>query len=698
MTCASCAASINRLLQRKGLKDVSANAATGEVHFKAEPTVSLPGVYDAIDGLGYHVVREGEDSLHSTHEGGGHGPSEDRFLPLCIFLTVPLLAHMFTAWAPLHNPWVQAALATPVFLMGTIAFGPSAFRSLRAGAPNMNVLIVLGATAAFGYSLLSLLPGTGAHRYLFFETAASIITLVMLGNRLEHRTVKRTTASIDALARLQPRRARLVMRDSIGRETVMDVDTAHLRTGDLVRVATGEAIPTDGVVVEGTAGVDEGMITGEGRPVLKTIGDAVVGGTVTADGGLLVETTAVGKASALARIIRLVQEAQGAKPPLQKLADKIAAVFVPAVLGISGLTLVINYFIINSSLPEAVSRAIAVLVISCPCAMGLATPAAVAVGLGRAARRGILIKGGDTLERMKGLRTVVFDKTGTLTTGALRIGAADVQGMEEEAFREVAAALETHSAHPIARSIVRQWGSGSSVALHGVVEHKGRGVEGTDAGGARWQIGSYRWLSPAGAPDDSYDLYLLQNGTYRGAIRLEDDLRPDAAETVRQLKRMGLRTVLLSGDKAEHCARIGAALGLDEVHAEATPESKDRILQTLTAAGPTAMVGDGINDAPALARATVGFSLSDATGIAVQSAQVILSSARLSSLPEAIRLGTYTEATIRSNLFWAFLYNVVAIPVAAAGLLHPTWGAGVMALSDVVLVLNSLRLGVRRLT
>lgn len=695
MTCGNCALSISQLLAKRGAKHVSANASSGEVHFTAAEATDVPAALDAIDDLGYRVIRESTPSESGVaHHGHDHGSGTAWMLPTCVLLTVPLLAHMFIHAPLLHNAWFQWALATPVFGIGLYAFAGSAFRSLKHGLPNMNVLIVLGATAAYAYSLAAL--ATGDHRYLFFETAASIITLVMAGNWLEARTVKATTASIDALARLQPQRARLVMVDSIGKETVIEVDSRDVRTGDLVRVATGDGIPVDGVIERGEASVDERAITGESLPAQKGAGDAVVGGTILLDGTALIRATTVGEKSALANIVRLVRQAQGSKPPLQKLADRISAVFVPAVLGIAAVTFLVNFFLLNHLFAESMARAIAVLVISCPCAMGLATPAAVAVGLGRAARMGILVKGGDTLERMRGLKQMVFDKTGTLTTGELLVEDVVAAGMSEEEFRRRVAALEGHSSHPIAKSIVRQWGSGDGDFFTEVREEKGRGMEGADRDGKRWRLGTRAWADVLTAPA-GYDLYLTQDGAFRGALKLSDELRPDAAATIEELKRMGFRTILLSGDRREKCEAVAAQLGMDEVLAEKTPEEKNAVLEKLSAQAPTGMVGDGINDAPALARAAVGFSLGDATQIAIGSASVILSSNKLSALPRAIRLGMYTEATIKSNLFWAFIYNIVAIPIAAAGLLHPTWGAGVMALSDVVLVLNSLRLGVRRL-
>jgi Cu+-exporting ATPase len=695
MTCGNCALTISKLLEKKGLKHISANAASGEVNFTAPESVNVDGIYNDIDGLGYHVVREGEERTHDGHDHE-HVGSTTALLIINIILTVPLLAHMFSSWHVLHMPWVQFALATPVFIIGSYVFMPSAFRSLKHGIPNMDVLIVIGATAAYVYSLIGLLFFIDrAHDFLFFETAASILTLVMVGNWLEHKTVKSTTVAIDALVKLQPQTARIVMTDSIGKETILEVESKFVRNGDVVLVNNGDSIPVDGEIIKGDAQIDEHMITGESAPVHKRIGDGVVGGTLILDGNIKVKATAVGNASVLSGIIKMVREAQAVKPALQKLADKISAIFVPVVLGISVLTLLINWFIVDLSFSQAMMRAIAVLVISCPCAMGLATPAAVAVGLGRAARNGILVKGGDTLEQLKTIKQIVFDKTGTLTTGQLQVSSFNAE-IDGEQFRSVVAAMEKHSSHPIARSVSSQWADAPAFDLQEVNEVKGKGMQATDAEGNVWKLGSEKWLRPS-AQHAGSDLYLYKNDVHTGSLRINDTLRPDAKQTITTLKGMGYTVILLSGDKKEKCEALGAELGMDMIYSERSPAQKNEILDLLLQKAPTAMVGDGINDAPALAKATVGISLSQSTQIAIQSANVILSNDRLSSLPKAIRLGIYTDQTIKQNLFWAFIYNIVAIPVAAMGYLTPVWGAGIMALSDVVLILNSLRLGIRNI-
>lgn len=700
MTCGNCALTISKLLEKKGVTNISANAASGDVSFTIVDSDNVDKIFDAIDDLGYKVVRDEEkhDHAHHDHHNHDHSSVTDKLWYVAILFTIPLLLHMFVPWGFLQNPWTQLVLSLPVFAIGTYVFLPSAYRSLKHGLPNMNVLVMLGASAAFFYSIIGLFFFSDqAHNFLFFETAASIITLVMTGNWLEHRTVKSTTVAIDALVKLQPQYAKLVMTDSIGKETILEVESKYVKHDDILIVNNGDSVPVDGMVVFGDAHIDEHMITGESMPVHKRLNDIVVGGTLITEGNIKIKATTVGNASVLASIIKMVREAQAIKPRLQKLADKISAIFVPSVLVIAAVTFLVNYFFVGIDFTSSMMRSIAVLVISCPCAMGLATPAAVAVGLGRAAKNGILIKGGDTLSSLKTIKQIVFDKTGTLTTGKLQIESFSLNGIEENVFKSIVAALEQNSSHPIAKSVLAQWNNTLGFSFSKIKELKGMGLEAEDEDGNIWRLGSEKWLHENANSDKGFDFYLYQNDLYKGALKIADELRADAIETIKELKKMGYKTILLSGDKKSKCKEIAQTLGIDEVYAEQTPEQKNQVLDKLMHIAPTAMVGDGINDAPALAKATVGISLSESTQIAIQSANVILSNNHLSTLPRAIRLGIYTEQTIRQNLFWAFIYNIIAIPVAAVGLLTPIWGAGIMALSDVVLILNSLRLGVRKI-
>jgi Cu+-exporting ATPase len=700
MTCGNCALTISRFLEKKGMKHISANAASGELNFTTVQDTDVDRIYKGINELGYKVIKPGEEEDHA-HQGHHHhgSPQLKRMLAICIIFTAPLLLHMFAGHnSILNNPWLQLALCIPPYSIGLYHFGTSAYRSLKNGIPNMDVLIIMGATAAFVYSVTGMLLYTrDAHQYLFFETTATIITFVLAGNYIEERTSNATTSAIKALAQLQPSRARLVMTDSIGKESIMEIESKYLKLNDVVLVNDGDSIPVDGVVLSGTADVNESMITGESMPVTKEPGDTVTGGAVITAGNMRIRATAVGEATALSEIIRLVQKAQGAKPPMQKLADKISAVFVPAVLGIAILSFLVNYFIADVAFAQSMMRSIAVVVIACPCAMGLATPAAVAVGLGRAARNGILIKGGDTLEQFKDIRQIVFDKTGTLTTGKLAIKSFETSGISEQEFKAVVTGLEQFSAHPIAKSLLRQWSDATPLPLKDITETKGLGIRAADHEGNKWELGSYRLLEKGLHANPLLDLHLLKNGQWVGGISMQDELREDAVATIGTLHRDGFQTVLLSGDHQIKVEEVSGMLGIDKVMFQQTPAQKMEHLEQLIKAGPTLMVGDGINDAPALAKADIGVSLSDATKVAMQSAQVILSGNKLSSLSKAIKLGRFTYQTIRQNLFWAFFYNILAIPLAAMGYLSPIWAAAVMAFSDVILVLNSLRLNYRKI-
>lgn len=689
MNCSSCALTISRYLEKKGMEDVVISVATEELQFNAPGGADTDEVLKGINHLGYQVILPDAAGSKTSF----FNTLNFKFI-FCLVFTAPLLLHMWVDWHWLHNPWVQLALTVPVYIVGMLHFGGSAFRSLRNGMANMDVLITLGATAAFAYSLTGTLQNLGED-YLFYETTAAILTLVFLGNLLEERSVKSTTTAIAELARMQHTRAKRIHANGEGQEHIDEIDNEELRVGDRVLVNTGDKVPMDGTIYWGNGHVNESMITGESTPVSKKEKDKVIGGTILEDGSLKLYITATGKDTVLSYIIDLVKQAQGNKPPMQKLADRISAIFVPLVLGIALVTFLGWYFPGGASLDVALMRSIAVLVIACPCAMGLATPAAVMVGLGRAARNGILIKGANTLEAFRNIRQIVFDKTGTLTTGKLQLGQWQAIGMPEETFRSMVFSLEKYSSHPIARSVVACWKGVPETALQQVREHKGMGMAARDAEGNEWKLGSFI-MAKVATTDDTHNIYLLKNGVLAGWLDFTDELRADAKAVMAQLKESGIRTILLSGDMQRKCDQIAQELGMDEVFAEQSPEQKLQKIDALMALAPVAMVGDGINDAPALAKASIGISLSDSTQVAMQSANVILLNNQLGSLPLALGLGRHTYLTIKQNLFWAFIYNVVAIPVAALGYLNPIIGALVMGLSDVVLAINSVRLRFKR--
>lgn len=698
MDCATCALTINKYLDKEGAKEIKVNFATGDVSFSINPTQSVEHISKGLEDLGYKVVNE---AAHS--HAHGHTESKTGFLKnnaqrfwFCLPFTLVLMLHMIPA---MHHSWImqphiQLILVLPVYIVGMSFFGVSAWKSIRNGMPNMNVLIALGATAAFVYSLYGLI--TGQHEYIFFETTATVITLVFLGNYIEDKTVENTQSQLKKLAETQVVMANMIAYDNEHNEHIFPVESNTLGTGDLILIKSGEQVPADCKILWGEAYVNESIITGESTPVKRGYKEKLIGGSVLTDGTVKAQVTAVGDATVLSGIIHMVKEAQGEKPPVQQMADKISAVFIPIVLGIAALTLIINWMVLKDFTPSLM-RAIAVLVIACPCAMGLATPAAIAVGLGRGARNGILFRNATSLENFKNITQVVFDKTGTLTTGNFTITGyqAIQEHISEDDFKRLVYSLEKYSNHPIAKAIVQAWKTNNEIRWQKVEEIKGEGMRATDKEGNEYQAGSYK-IAAHFTNDDAHNIYVLKNGTLIGYIDVADELRPEAKDVINYFKSKNIKTILLSGDKQSKAVQIGAILGIDEVIAEKTPEEKLQIIAAKNAETPTAMVGDGINDAPALAKATIGISMSDATQIAMQTAQVVLMNHGLKNLPMALGLGKHTYKTIVGNLFWAFSYNIIAIPIAAFGLLTPQIGALVMAFSDVVLGINSSRLLVKK--
>ncbi|HVK48492.1 MAG TPA: cation-translocating P-type ATPase [Pseudobacter sp.] len=694
MDCSNCVLTIRQFLEKKGLGDVKVNLAGGDVSFTINGVNKKEDILKGIESLGYSV--DAGDASIQTKKKKFLKNHKERFL-FCIIFTLPLLMHMFDRWVHIHwlmNPWVQLALCLPVFIVGMDFFGRSAIKSIRNGIPNMNVLIAIGATAAFVYSLVGALLGLG-EGYLFFETAASVITLVFLGNWMEDASIQSTQKSLNKLASSQKVMANMIAYDDQHQEHVFPVENTALRVGDILLIKNGEQVPADCKILWGDATVNEAIITGESLPVAKKAKEHLIGGSLLVDGTVKAYVTAEAKNSVLSNIIDLVKRAQSEKPPMQQMADKISAIFVPIVLGIAAVTLIANWIILHD-FTASLMRSIAVLVIACPCAMGLATPAAIAVGLGRAARNGVLFRNAKSLETFRNITQVVFDKTGTLTTGDFVIaGFENTAGIKEDEFKQIVFSLEKYSNHPIAQCIAREWKQSQVIRWDKIEEVKGLGMKGVTKEGDIWQAGSFR-IAQAHTKDDKHNVYILKNDQLIGWIDVKDEVRPEAMTVVQYLRHRNIRTILLSGDRYDKCKQLADFLGIDEVIAEQTPQEKLTVVEDLTLKGPTAMVGDGINDAPALAKATVGISLSAASQIAVQTADVVLMNNGIRNLPLSLGLGRHTFMTIRQNLFWAFAYNIVAIPVAAFGLLTPTFGALVMGLSDVVLAINSVRLFVKK--
>ncbi|MBA2744845.1 MAG: cadmium-translocating P-type ATPase [Flavisolibacter sp.] len=689
MTCANCALTINNYLKQQGAKNVVVNPMDGDVSFELE-NKSPEQIAKGIHSLGYKV----EDEESSDTNKPFLSTNEQRFW-FCLPFTLILMLHMIPGIHIefLMNPWINLALTTPVFIVGMSYFGRSAFQSLRNGMSNMNVLITIGAAAAYFYSLTGAILGLGED-FLFFETSATIITLVLLGNLMEDASIRSTQKSLKALVKSQKVMANMIAFDGDHKEVVLPVESTQLKVGDLVLVREGEQVPVDCKILWGDAHVNEAIITGESIPVHKHPKDAIIGGSVVENGTLKAQVTAAGNDTVLSNILNLVKKAQGEKPPMQLLADRISAVFVPVVLGIALVTLAANWIYLGE-FPSALRRSIAVLVIACPCAMGLATPAAIAVGLGRGARNGILFRNAKSLELFKDIRQVVFDKTGTLTTGKFIVSGYQTFDMEDEMFRNIVFSMEKYSGHPLAKSIVAEWKTKNEIRWSSIEEIRGRGMVAKDLQGNDYALGSYE-IARAFTKDDHHNIYILKNNQFAGWIDMKDEIRPEAKNVISFFRSKKIHTILLSGDRYAKTKELGDLLGIDEVIAEQSPEQKLDKIEALTAIQPTVMVGDGINDAPALAKATIGISLSEASQLAMQSAQVVLMNSGLEKLPTALGLGKHTYLTIKQNLFWAFSYNIVAIPIAALGFLTPTFAALVMGLSDVVLAANSVRLFVKK--
>ena len=689
MTCSNCALSVSNYLNKQGFSKVQVNPITGDVSFETENNFDESNLKSGIKKLGYEVKDfETENTENKKITFLNNNKQRSLFtLPF----TFVLMLHMLPASMHIHwlmNAWVQFALCLPVFMVGMYFFGRSAIKSLLHGTANMNVLIALGALAAFIYSLAGMYLGLGMN-YYFFETTASIITLVFLGNYLEEAAVQSTQKAVRSLTTSQKVMANMIAFDDEHKEQIFAIENIYLKSGDLVLIKNGEQVPADCKILWGDCMVNEAIITGESMPVAKEKKSFLIGGSVLENGTVKAQVTAAGKDTVLSGIVKMVQNAQAEKPPLQKLADKISAIFVPVVLGIAALTFIANYFLFNITLSDSLMRAIAVLVISCPCAMGLATPAAIAVGLGRAAKKGILFKNASALEQFKKITQIVFDKTGTLTTGNLSISNFKTT-IDELEFKKIVYSAEKFSNHPIAKTIMNEWKTNNNIAWKKVEEIKGQGIKTTDADGNMYEVGSFKFLQNK-AENETHSIYVLKNGLQIGWIDLQDELRPEAKAVVDYFHSQNIKTILLSGDHQIKCEQIAKQLGIQHVIAEQSPADKLAIISILNKENPTAMVGDGINDAPALAKATLGISLSDAAHIAVQSADVILMGNGIKNLPQAISIGTNTYKTIKQNLFWAFIYNIIAIPIAALGLLTPTFAALAMGFSDLVLVANSLR-------
>lgn len=710
MTCAACSTRVEKVLNRlDGVSKASVNLSTNKalVEFPSG-AVDVETLIRAVEKAGYKAELEVERDVDREKElREKEIKSLKTSFIVSAILSIPLFSAMFfhmagtdnTLSSILNNGWFQLVLATPVQFIIGYRFYRGAYNSLRGGGANMDVLIAMGTSAAYFYSLYNLL--NGIHEY-YFESSAVIITLILLGKTFEAVAKGKTSEAIKKLMGLQPKTARVV-RD--GQE--MDIAIEKLEIGDIIVVRPGERVPVDGVIVEGHSSIDESMLTGESIPVDKTVGDQVVGATINKFGSFKFEAKKIGKDTVLAQIIKLVEEAQGSKAPVQRLADKISGIFVPVVVGIALVT-VLGFSLIGNNFNTGLINAVAVLVIACPCALGLATPTAIMVGTGKAAENGILIKSGEHLERAHQMDTIIFDKTGTITKGEPEV--TDIlafNGIDEDEILRIAASVEKVSEHPLGQAIVK-YAEDKDITLVDTDSFMSLSGKGLRAGfeGKDIYIGNRRLMKENNIDLTGFENEMLRleeegktamllsiDGVISGIIAVADKIKETSLEAIKELKAMDLDVYMITGDNERTAKAIAREVGIDNILADVLPENKAEVVEDLKSQGRhVGMVGDGINDAPALAAADVGFAIGTGTDVAMEAADITLMRGDLNGVVTAIRLSHRTMKTIKQNLFWAFFYNSVGIPFSALGFLNPMVAGAAMAFSSVSVVTNSLRL------
>src|SRR5690625_1310252 len=707
MTCAACSSRIDKVLNKtEGISSATVNLATEIASIDYHPDLITPDeMIKKIDKLGYGATKRDNENNESAEERATKKMQIKLIISaiLSFPLLITMLDHLFGIALPsiLMNPWFQFLLATPVQFVIGWQFYEGAYKNLKTKSANMDVLVALGTSAAYFYSLYEAIKtiGTNYEPHLYFETSAILITLILFGKYLEASAKGRTTEAITKLMELQVKEARVLV-DGI--EQMVPIN--EVAVGDTLMIKPGEKLPLDGEIIRGNSTIDESMLTGESMPVTKVEEDSVVGATINLNGLIEVKVTKREEDSVLASIIKAVEDAQGTKAPIQRMADKIANYFVPIVVGIAVLTFIVWITLVSPGEFElALTASIAVLVIACPCALGLATPTSIMVGTGRAAENGILFKGGEHLERTHEVDTIVFDKTGTVTKGEPVV--TQFEGSEETLH--LLASAEANSEHPLAKAVV-EYAESKNINLAEATMFEavpGKGIK-ANVLGKELLIGNRILMKESQVAIDLYDdavteaekqgstaMFIAENGQLTGMIAAADTLKDNAIEALDLLKKTGKELIILTGDNQRVADAIAQELGIDRVYAQVLPDEKQDKIEELQAEGKNvAMVGDGINDAPALATANVGIAIGTGTEIAIEAADITILGGDLLLIPEAIQMSEATIQNIKQNLFWAFGYNTLGIPIAAVGLLAPWVAGAAMAFSSVSVVLNALRL------
>lgn len=673
MTCINCALNLERTIKKAGVTQVHVNFPSKELLFERPSGMDDKTINDAIRNAGFSLAKTSSQKLWINKL-------------LIVFSFVVAAYFILIMFIPIQvPPLLDAVLAGISLFVGFFKFGKGAYYSLKSGSANMYVLILLGGTTAFVFSMYLMLYKIGAH--LYFETSAVLVALVLIGDILETNAVNKTMGSIAGLAK-----DKLELAKKIVEGEIQMIGINSLKIGDLVQGNLGDEIHTDSILKSGKALIDESLLTGESIPISKTVGDKLLGGSHIIDGNIQYEVLKNAHLSTKAKIDDLVQKASGQKAKVQKLADRISSIFVPMVLLIAGIAFCINFFALNLTLEAAILRSVAILVISCPCAMGLATPIAVIVGLGKMSKEGILVKNPDVFENLASLDQIIFDKTGTLSTGNFEVSQLQTWNIEQEEAIAIIKSIEAKSSHPIAKSLLQYYADyPESENLTRIKETKGEGMTALSSQGDNYFLGSAKFTKQQSATGD---LFLVKNERLIAALFIKDELKENISDTLAYFKQAKVESLVLSGDKTEKCESLSNVLNT-KVIGELKPNDKLEIIADLKNK-KIAMLGDGVNDAPSLAKVNVGISFADATHIAMQTADVILMRDDMNALVKAHKIAALTYQTIKQNLFWAFAYNLVAIPLAAFGIINPMWAAFFMIFSDLIVIGNSFVLKSRK--